>query len=103
MQFLDLIENPDQATRADAPLLIVFQTGQARQLATVLLVPCRLSELSPDLGALTPLIDTPGGRLRAMVPEMAAVPRRAYSSIVGSAAAHRDALIRALDLLVTGV
>ena len=103
MQFLDLIENPDPATRAKAPLLMVFQTGQAKQLATVLQVPCRPAGSSPDLGPLTPLIDTPLGRMRAMVPEMAAVPRRAYPSVVGSASADRDAFVHALDLLVTGV
>jgi hypothetical protein len=103
MRFLDLVENPDPKSRSAAPLLLVFQTDGTTRLATVLLVPCRYTTSSENLGSLTPLIETPVGVLRAMVPEMAAVPRARFGAAIGSAIQHRDTLIRALDLLVTGV
>ncbi len=60
--------------------------------------------LSPRLNVslLTPRIDHDDRAWLAIVPQMAGVPARGLGQAVGSAAAFRDALSRAIDLLTHG-
>lgn len=101
MAFLDLM--PPIGSQADLSGLIIFQADHFDALATVLVIPCRAPETSPDLGKLTPVLSVNGTRHRAFLSEMAAVPRSILKGPpLGTARDHRDRLVAALDLLVLG-
>jgi hypothetical protein len=103
VRFLDIYENVDPRTRRRVSALVVIQSDQAVRLDTVLIAPAYRPEQSEDLGHLTPIIEADAVRFRVMVPELAAAPRAILKGRrIGSALAYRDALVRALDLLVLG-
>ena len=52
---------------------------------------------------LHPTIELGGRRYTMFVQELAAVPRQLLGRVVGSAEAHRYAIVAALDLLFTGI
>jgi hypothetical protein len=100
VRFLDVLANPGSEA---APALLVFQSEHLDALATVLVVPCRPLDKADDLGRLTPIIRVACVRYRAIMPEMAAIRRTTLKgSWLGNAKDDRDALMAALDLLVSG-
>lgn len=89
--------------RLEGGLLVAdLQTDLIGLEATRLVAPLRPAADAPPLPGLTPAVTVAGGAFLVMVPELAAVPRAALGPPEGSLAAHRDALLRALDILTHG-
>jgi toxin CcdB len=94
-----------------------FADGQGRARYVVDLQSDLLSELSTRVVApayplmagvhritrLNPELDVKGSAYFLAVQEMAAVKRSLLGTTIGSAAARRDNIIAAIDLLITGI
>lgn len=90
-----------------------FGARQAQTLVVVLQhdsVPGRLIVVAPFvqegtrpvLSRYAPLVPFAGARYRIATNELAAVDKADLGPVIGSVAVHRDAVVRALDLVFTG-
>lgn len=97
--------NPDPATRRRFPLLLDVQSELLDDLATRVVVPLAPadSRKAAAIGRLTPLVVVDKQRYRAVVPQLAGIPRKALGPAVGDLPGERGAIIAALDLLLTGI
>lgn len=105
MAFLDILANPNPATRQAIPFLLEVQADLLAALATRVVVPLYRKEAVPGarMVRLTPEVDFQGQSLVAMFPELAGVARRSLGPRMGDLAARRAEMIGALDLLLTGI
>lgn len=71
--------------------------------ASRIVAPLREAGQYTAFPGLTPIVEVEGAAWIVRVPELAAVPGAELRETVGSLAAHRDALKRALDILIDGV
>jgi toxin CcdB len=89
--------------RLDGDVVVVdLQTDLIGLDATRLVAPLREQGRYAAFPGLTPEIETLGRIWIVRVPEMAAVPTAALGPSIGSAASARDALKRAVDILIDG-
>jgi len=97
--------NPNPDTKATYPLLVDVQSDLIADLATRMVVP--LSPASAMKGklikTLTPLFEIDGKQYAMLTPQMAGISRKQLGAKAGDLAAHRDEIIAALDLLITGI
>jgi toxin CcdB len=102
-QQFDLVENLNPARRRQYPFLVVLQHDRVSSIDTVVAAP--LSEVSSEKvdAQLHPMLNIEGRRYVVFVQQLAAVPRQSLGRMVGSAESHRYAIVRALDLLFTGI
>lgn len=83
--------------------LLDVQSELTDGLPTRVLVPLLpLTEAPAALGELNPIFEIDGEPHQLMPQWLAAVPRRSLGPPIASLAAERDAITRALDLLLTG-
>ena len=80
-------------------LLLDVQSDHLDHLPTRVVVP--LFNL-PSLGDLTPGFDVHGDRVLMMTHYLTAVPRQSLRRPVANLSRERDAITRALDILLTG-
>lgn len=71
--------------------------------ATRIVAPLRAADRYAAFPGITPAVGHDGIAWIVRVQELAAVPGAELRDRVGSLAAHRDALKRALDILIDGV
>lgn len=71
--------------------------------ASRIVAPLREAGRYAAFPGLTPLVEIDGAQWIVRVQELAAVPGAELHVRVGSLSAHRDALKRALDILIDGV
>lgn len=95
--------NPD--TRANYPLLVDVQSDLIADLATRMVIP--LSPASAMKGklikTLTPLFAIDGKQYAMLTPQMAGISRKQLGAKAGDLSAHRDEIVAAVDLLITGI
>ena len=84
-------------------LVVDLQTDLIGIEASRVVAPLREAERYAAFPGLTPLVEHGGQRWAVRVQELAAAPGRELRNRVGSLAAHRDALQRALDILIDGI
>ena len=90
--------------RLDGDQLVVdLQTDLIGIEASRVVAPLRDAGRYAAFPGLTPSVDFDGTTWIVRVQELAAVPGAILKAPVGSLAAHRDALKRALDILIDGV
>ena len=89
--------------RGETGYLLNVQHDLYDHLPTRMVVPVTpLAAGLPALGELTPRVEI-DGKLHLLFPQyMAAVPKRELGRPVGNLEAERDAITKALDLLLTG-
>lgn len=87
----------------DALLVVDLQTDLLDLTATRLVAPLRPVADAVALPGLTPEVDWADARHRVMIPEMAAVAGASMGRRVGAIPQARDALMRAVDILLQGV
>jgi toxin CcdB len=103
MAQFDVHHNVNPATRAAFPYLVDVQSGLFDDLATRVVVPvARLDAGKLHLRRLTPVIDIAGEPCVLMTPQLAGVRRDALGGLVTRLVDDRDAIIGALDFLMTG-
>lgn len=97
--------NSNPATRRRFPLLLDVQSDLLDDLATRVVVPLAPAESrkAGGIGRLTPLVVVGKQYYRVVMPQLAGVPGKALGPAVGDLQGERDAIIAALDLLLTGI
>ncbi|XDB00396.1 CcdB family protein (plasmid) [Sulfitobacter sp. LCG007] len=90
--------------RLDGGQLVVdLQTDLIGIDASRVVAPLREAGAYAAFPGLTPVVEVDGSAWIVRMQELAAVPGRALRHRIGSLEAHRDALKRALDILIDGV
>jgi len=84
-------------------LVVDLQTDLIGIDASRIVAPLRAADRYTAFAGLTPLVEVDGTVWVVRVQELAAVPGAELRDRVGSLAVHRDALKRALDILIDGV
>lgn len=84
-------------------LVVDLQTDLIGIDASRVVAPLRDADRYVAFPGLTPMVDLAGTAWIVRVQELAAVPGAELRDRVGSLAGHRDALKRALDILIDGV
>jgi toxin CcdB len=88
---------------AGGQLVVDLQTDLIGIDASRIVAPLREADRYAAFPGLTPSVEVAGATWIVRVPELAAIPGAELRDCVGSLAAHRDALKRALDILIDGV
>lgn len=88
---------------ASGQLVVDLQTDLIGIDASRIVAPLREAGHYAALPLLTPEVEAEGARWIVRVQELAAVPGAELRDRVGSLSQHRDALKRALDILIDGV
>jgi toxin CcdB len=98
-------KNKNARTKSVFPLLIDVQTGLLEDLHSRVVVPLTKlpAALQKPLSRLTPIIKVDGVSHLLVTYQLAAIAQSALGSPVADASEHRDAIISALDLLLTGI
>ena len=104
MQF-DVYKNTNPASQSQFPLLLDVQADLLSNLETRMVIPLEPARLAAGrtVKCLMPRIKVKGKQYIALTNEMAGVPRRALGEQVENIAELRADVIRALDLLFTGI
>ena len=84
-------------------LVVDLQTDLIGIEASRIVAPLREAGRYAAFPGLTPIVDVEGASWIVRVQELAAVPGAELRDKVGSLTDHRDALKRALDILIHGV
>ncbi|MCA2012110.1 CcdB family protein [Cereibacter sphaeroides] len=84
-------------------LVVDLQTDLIGIDASRIVAPLREAERYAAFPGLTPVVEFGDTRWVVRVQELAAVPGRELRDRVGTLSAHRDALKRALDILIDGI
>jgi toxin CcdB len=98
-------KNKNPQTKAVFPLLLDVQTSLLSDLHSRVVVPLTKSAaaLQKPMSRLTPIIKVEGVAHLLVTYQLAAISESALGSPVADASEHRDAVIAALDLLLTGI
>lgn len=104
MAQFDVYRNKNPATRELYPLLVDVQADLLADLQTRVVAPLTQSRplLKRPLATLTPVIKVQGEDYLLVTPELAGVAKSALGARISGIREHRDKIIAALDLLVTG-
>jgi toxin CcdB len=97
----DLYENPISAMRAAVPFVVVLSSHHAVGLAETIVAPI-LKGRDVAVNAFEIPLERDGDILLINVTGMTAIRETDLKRRIGSAAAHEDAIRRALDRLFTG-
>ena len=84
-------------------LVVDLQTDLIGIEASRIVAPLREAGRYAAFPGLTPMVEVDGAKWIVRVQELAAVPGAELRDWVGSLDPHRDALKRALDILIDGV
>lgn len=84
-------------------LVVDLQTDLIGIDASRIVAPLREAGRYAQFPGLTPEVSFAGTLWIVRIPELAAVPGAELGTRVGTLAAHRDALKRALDILIDGI
>ena len=99
----DVFVNPSLRSRAAVPYVLTLQSDTLATTSTVVVAPLLRGRIPDRTGVLYPVFDVRGREVTMSTSELATMPRRVLVNRVASLAPHRDAVIRALDLLFTGI
>lgn len=105
MPQFDVYQNMDPASQARYPLLLDVQSDLLSNLSTRAVVPlCPASAMKGKLlGNLTPVLEIDGRPLAMLTPQLAGIAKKQLGPKVGHLTSHRQAIIGALDFLITGI
>ncbi len=97
--------NTNPATQDIVPCLLDVQSDLIADLSTRVVVPLYPASAMKGeiLRTLTPVFEIEDLQYVMMTPQLAGIPRKSLGATVADLSAHRDAIIAALDLLITGI
>ncbi len=100
----DVFANPAPRTRASYPFLVVLQADLSAEKAGRIVAPMTpAAAMAGSAGRLLPVVEHAGQKYRLVLELMTSLPRTVLRHPLGSIAAYRDEITRALDWLFTGV
>lgn len=88
---------------AGGRLVVVLQHESLDDLTTTVVAPLFKQGDYRVVAGLTPVVTVGRQRLIVAVDRLASMPKRQLGKPVGSVAVAHDALIRAIDLLISGI
>ncbi len=97
--------NPNPAARAAFPLLLDIQSDLVADLGTRVVVPlCPASAMKGKIiDTLMPVFEIGGKQYVMLTPQLAGIDKKQMGAKVADLAHQRDAIVAALDLLITGI
>lgn len=103
-QFI-VYRNKNPATKARIPYLLDVQSNLLSELDTRVVIPLYVSTALKGkmLTTLTPTFEIEGKEYVLMTPQLAGISRKELGAEVAVFSTHRDAIITALDFLITGI
>jgi len=104
LQF-SVYRNPNPDTRTSTPLLLDIQSNLMEGLGTCVVVPlCPAAAMKGRLiKALMPVFEIDGRQYAMLTPQLAGISKQQVGAKVADLSRHRDEIIAALDLLITGI
>jgi len=98
-------KNTHPATKSAVPLLLDVQSDLIAELGTRVVVPLYTAAAmkGKTLKTLTPTFTIAGKQYVMVTPQLAGIARKQLGTPVADLSAHRDEIIAALDLLITGI
>jgi toxin CcdB len=103
MKQFEVFANPFPRSRQRQPFLVALQSDLlARNLDTTIVAPLEPANSSSFADRLNPPVTVEGRDYVVVMQELVTVRKSLLREPSGSIAEHRDAIIRALDLLFTG-
>jgi len=102
MKQFDVYRNPDAKAARIRPYVVILQSDFLSIVETVVVAPLASAVRAKPIVRLTPLLDVAGVQYAIYVHDMAAIPRALLKRKVVSAAAKRDEIVAALDLVFHG-
>ena len=105
MPQFSVYRNPNPDTRAAFPLLLNVQSDLVADLGTRVVIPLAPAAAMKGklIKTLTPVFDVDGKPYAMLTPQLAGVSKKQVGAKVADLAKHRDEIIAALDLLITGI
>lgn len=97
--------NPNPATKSTIPLLLDIQSDLVAELGTRVVVPlCPASAMKGKIiNTLMPIFEVEGKQYVMLTPQLAGIANKQMGARVADLAHQRDAIVAALDLLITGI
>lgn len=104
MAQLTVYRNRSPETAKEVPFLVDVQSDLLSQLSTRVVIPLYRKGAASlqSITRLTPVLEIDGEACLLMTPQLAGIALRELGDEVGSLKDHRDEIIAALDLLITG-
>jgi toxin CcdB len=102
MRQFDLFKNPDPVSARRFPYVVVLQSDLLAVIETVVVAPLTPAHRTKVVPRLMPTVEIAGVEHAILVHDMAAIARAQLKRNVGTAAAKREELIAAIDLVFTG-
>lgn len=105
MHQFTVYKNKNQNTKTRIPYLLDVQSNLLSDLDTRVVIPLfALTALKGKiLTTLTPTFEIEGRAYVLMTPQLAGISRKELGPEVTDFSVHRDAIIAALDFLITGI
>jgi toxin CcdB len=103
LQQFDIVENLNLTTRAQYPFLVILQHDRIARLRTVVAAPLADAAEVRAGSRLQVPIDVAGRRYVMLAEQLAAVQINLLGRVAASAEALRYEIVRAIDLLFTGI
>jgi toxin CcdB len=102
-QQFDIVENLNLARRAQYPFLVVLQHDRVAALRSIIAAPLTDASAARDETRLHVPMTIAEHQYVMLIEELAAIQPNALGRVVISAASIRYEIVRAIDLLFTGV
>ena len=100
MRQFDVFANPFPRSRERQPFLVSLQSDLlVRSLDTTVVAPLEQADTQPFADRLNPQMTLSGAQYALIAQELVTVRKSVLINRAGSVAEHRDAIIRALDVL----
>lgn len=105
MPQFSVYKNKNAATRARVPYLLDVQSNLLTELETRVVVPLYVAATlkGSSMTVLTPRFEVEGRELVAMTPQLAGISRKELGAEVAQLNDQGNAIVQALDFLITGV
>lgn len=105
MSQFSVYRNPNPETKTATPFLLDIQSDLIEDLGTCVVVPlCLASAMKSTLiKTLTPVFKVEGKQYAMITPQLAGISKKKMGAKVANLASHRNEIIAALDLLITGI
>ena len=105
MPHFALHRNRNTASRTRFPLLLDIQSDLLEPLATRVVVPLTpaTSARSRSMRTLTPVLRFEGKDYLMFTPQLAGIPTNELGPIAGDLTSERDAIVAAVDFLLSGI
>lgn len=99
----DVCRNGERSSRGRVPFLVVLQSDLLLPLETVVVAPVVAEPQAQTIKRLNPRLMLSGKADRAVMQELAGIPRQRFGEVVANTRDRHADFVGAVDLLFTGV